>query len=106
EALRAAIRERFNFLPTIDEKKALDRELLTEAIWGELETIIEARETEFGLPVVLYFSRYFYLEEIDARWIEHLQTMEALREGIGLRGYARRIRSRSTRRRASRSSAR
>ena len=39
------------------------------------------------LPVLLYFSRHFYLEEIDQRWIEHLKTMEALREGIGLRGY-------------------
>jgi preprotein translocase subunit SecA len=87
DALRAAVKERFNFTPTIDEKNALDRELLTKAIWDELETIIEARETEFSLPVVLYFARYFYLEEIDARWIEHLKTMEALREGIGLRGY-------------------
>jgi preprotein translocase subunit SecA len=27
------------------------------------------------------------LEEIDQRWIEHLRNMEALREGIHLRGY-------------------
>jgi preprotein translocase subunit SecA len=87
DTLRAAIKERFNFVPTIDEKSALDRELLTKSIWDELEKIVEARETEFSLPVVLYFARYFYLEEIDARWIEHLKTMEALREGIGLRGY-------------------
>ncbi|HEV3031743.1 MAG TPA: SEC-C metal-binding domain-containing protein [Polyangia bacterium] len=87
DALRAAIKERFNFQPTIDEKNALERELLSESIWAELEKIIEARETEFSLPVVLYFARYFYLEEIDARWIDHLKTMDALREGIGLRGY-------------------
>ena len=37
--------------------------------------------------VLLYFARHFYLEEIDQRWIEHLKSMEALREGIGLRGY-------------------
>ena len=36
---------------------------------------------------LLYFSRHFFLEEIDARWIDHLKAMEALREGIGLRGY-------------------
>jgi preprotein translocase subunit SecA len=35
----------------------------------------------------MYLSRYFFLEEIDQRWIEHLKSMEALREGIGLRGY-------------------
>jgi preprotein translocase subunit SecA len=87
EALRAGIRERFNFQATIDEKNSMDRELLSKAIWEELETIIEARETEFSLSVVLYFARYFYLEEIDARWIDHLKGMDALREGIGLRGY-------------------
>ena len=106
EALRGAIKERFNFTASIDEKSSLDRELLTRSIWDELETVIDARETEFGLPVVLYFARYFYLEEIDARWIEHLKTMEALREGIGLRGYGQKDPKQEYRRRASRSSAR
>ncbi len=66
---------------------SLDREVLVETLWGELEKVIEAREAEFSLPVFLYFARYFYLEEIDQRWIDHLKAMEALREGIGLRGY-------------------
>jgi preprotein translocase subunit SecA len=35
----------------------------------------------------MYFSRQFALEEIDQQWIEHLKTMDALREGIGLQGY-------------------
>jgi preprotein translocase subunit SecA len=61
--------------------------VLVEKLWGELEKVIEAREAEFSLPVFLYFARYFYLEEIDQRWIDHLKSMEALREGIGLRGY-------------------
>ena len=56
-------------------------------LWAEIEKVIEARESEFSLPHLLYLARYFYLEEIDARWIEHLKGMEALREGIHLRGY-------------------
>jgi len=35
----------------------------------------------------MFYNRQFYLQEIDERWIEHLKSMEALREGIGLRGY-------------------
>ena len=35
----------------------------------------------------MYFQRHFSLEEIDQQWIEHLKTMDALREGIGLQGY-------------------
>jgi preprotein translocase subunit SecA len=87
DALKAAVKERFGFEPTIDEKSALEREVLVEALWTELEKIIEAREAEFSLPYLLYFARYFVLEEIDQRWIDHLKAMEALREGIGLRGY-------------------
>jgi len=35
----------------------------------------------------MYFARRFFHEEIDQQWIEHLRTMDALREGIGLQGY-------------------
>jgi preprotein translocase subunit SecA len=85
--LGTAIKERFGFQPTIDDKGGLERETLTESIWSEIEKVIEAREAEFSLPVLLHFSRYFYLEEIDSGWIEHLKTMEALRDGISLRSY-------------------
>jgi len=87
DALRAAVSERFGFVPKIDETKLLDREELVESLWGDVEKVIEARESEFSLPALLHFLRRFYLQEIDDRWIEHLKGMEALREGIGLRGY-------------------
>ncbi len=34
--------------------------------------------------------RYFLLEELDRLWKEHLRNMDALRDGIGLRGYGHR----------------
>ncbi len=87
DALRAGMKERFAFEPTINAKGMMEREKLVEAMWQELEKVIDAREEELGLPFFLYFSRHFMLEEIDQRWIEHLRNMEALREGIHLRGY-------------------
>jgi preprotein translocase subunit SecA len=87
EALTAGMKERFGFEPTIETKGLLERDKLAALTWAQLEKIIEAREQEFSLPYFLYFFRYFMLEEIDQRWIEHLKNMEALREGIGLRGY-------------------
>jgi preprotein translocase subunit SecA len=88
EALSTAVRERFGLDPDVKTKGVtLEREGLADALWSQIEKVIEARETEFSLPVLLYFSRHFFLEEIDQRWIEHLKAMEALREGIGLRGY-------------------
>jgi preprotein translocase subunit SecA len=85
--LAAGMRERFAFEPTIDTKGLMERAKLASAMWEELEKVIEAREQELGLQLFLYFSRHFMLEEIDQRWIEHLRNMEALREGIHLRGY-------------------
>ena len=35
-------------------------------------------------------QRYFMLEELDRCWKEHLRNMDALRDGIGLRGYGQR----------------
>ena len=45
------------------------------------------REKELARTWLMYFQRHFSLEEIDQQWIEHLKTMDALREGIGLHGY-------------------
>jgi preprotein translocase subunit SecA len=87
DALKAAVKERFGFEPTIDVSQALERDSMAESLWAEAEKIIEAREAEFPLHVLLHYARLFYLEEIDLRWIEHLKAMEALREGIHLRGY-------------------
>jgi preprotein translocase subunit SecA len=86
DALVVAVKERFGFEPNVDNQFA-EREVLVEKLWGEVEKVIQAREAEFSLPVFLYFARYFYLEEVDQRWIDHLKAMDALREGIGLRGY-------------------
>jgi preprotein translocase subunit SecA len=87
DVLRAGMKERFGFEPTISTKGVMEIDKLTSHLWDEVEKIIEAREEEFGLPFFLYFARHFMLEEIDQRWIEHLKNMEALREGIYLRGY-------------------
>jgi preprotein translocase subunit SecA len=86
EALAGAIQERFGFTPSL-KGGSLERDVLAGKLWEEIEKIVDARESEFTLPFFLYLSRHFFLEEIDARWIEHLKSMEALREGIGLRGY-------------------
>jgi preprotein translocase subunit SecA len=87
-ALGLGVKERFGFEPSLAPKGGtFDRESLISSLWAEVEKILDAREVEFSLPVLLYFSRHFYLEEIDQRWIDHLKAMEALREGIGLRGY-------------------
>ena len=43
-----------------------------------------------GLENIRQIEKMVYLRTIDTLWIEHLNTMTELREGIGLRGYAQR----------------
>jgi preprotein translocase subunit SecA len=56
-------------------------------VWPKVETKLGEREKELSRAWLMYFLRHFSLEEIDQQWIEHLKTMDALREGIGLQGY-------------------
>jgi len=48
----------------------------------------EAKEQEVGPESFREIERLVLLQVIDRKWIDHLQNMEALREGIGLRAYA------------------
>ena len=56
-------------------------------VWPVVEQRLAEREKELSRPWLMYFLRDFSLTEIDEQWIEHLKTMDALREGIGLQGY-------------------
>jgi preprotein translocase subunit SecA len=47
----------------------------------------EAKEREIG-AAFSEIERLVLLQVLDRKWIDHLQNMEALREGIGLRAYA------------------
>ncbi|MFT3692457.1 MAG: preprotein translocase subunit SecA [Kofleriaceae bacterium] len=58
-----------------------------EQVWPKIEEKLKDREKDLSRAWMLYFQRHFALEEIDQQWIEHLKTMDALREGIGLQGY-------------------
>ncbi len=46
-----------------------------------------AKEARIGAVVMRDFERYIMLRTIDNLWIDHLQNMDDLREGVGLRAY-------------------
>ncbi|EKD85446.1 MAG: hypothetical protein ACD_38C00025G0001, partial [uncultured bacterium] len=50
----------------------------------------EEREKQVGEEIARQMEVFIYLNTIDILWIEHLDTMDDLRSGIGLRGYAQR----------------
>ena len=51
-----------------------------------IHQIFQQLREEAG-PLYQDILRYFLLEELDLTWKEHLRNLDALRDGIGLRGY-------------------
>ena len=51
-----------------------------------IHQIFQQLREEAG-PLYQDILRYFLLKELDRTWKEHLRNMDALRDGIGLRGY-------------------
>lgn len=86
DGLEDALAQTFNCKIEIKNIQ-LEQSSIANKIWEQVDKLLQARETELGPIYFLYFSRHFYLEEIDGQWIEHLKGMDHLREGIGLRGY-------------------
>jgi preprotein translocase subunit SecA len=67
-----------------------DVEQLARAMYKQAEAAMVAKEKEMGTELLVRVFRHFYLEEMDRSWVEHLTSMEHLRDGIGLRGYGQR----------------
>ena len=67
-----------------------DAQQIAEKLFADAESVLRRREKEIGELLFLRLFRNLFLQEIDNQWLEHLQNMDALRDGIGLRGYGQR----------------
>ena len=83
---RARITEIFNISRVLPDDAPLPDK---ETCRGLVKQIFAELEKESG-EVYKDILRYFLLEEVDRAWKEHLRNMDALRDGIGLRGYGQR----------------
>lgn len=77
-------------LVTMAELAGKSREEL--ALWLEkkVEALYEQREAEIGAESMRELERVVLLRVVDSKWMEHLDAMDELREGIGLRAYGQR----------------
>ena len=72
----------------LDGDDHLDEEGLREIILNEVTEAYRQKETLAGPEVLRNFEKNILLRVLDDRWKEHLATMDHLRQGIHLRGYA------------------
>ena len=66
----------------------LARHELGDAIFEKLKEAYESKERILSAETMRYHERMVMLSVIDGLWKEHLLSMDHLKEGIGLRGYA------------------
>ena len=72
----------------LDEDSKLDEEGLRDRIAAELKQTYEAKREEAGPDVLAQIEKAVLLQVLDSLWREHLASMDYLRKGIHLRGYA------------------
>jgi preprotein translocase subunit SecA len=70
-----------------DKFEALKIEELTDLIKEQVRATYEERENKFGKEDLRSLQKFIILQIIDNQWVAHLQDMEHMKEGIGLRGY-------------------
>ncbi|MDD5147067.1 MAG: preprotein translocase subunit SecA [Candidatus Daviesbacteria bacterium] len=63
---------------------------ITDFLTQVCRNFYDQREKQVGEDLARQMEVFVYLNTIDILWIEHLDTMDDLRSGIGLRGYAQR----------------
>src|SRR6201995_1305201 len=66
----------------------LSRHDLGDALFNKLQERYNVKEQILGAPNMRYHERVVMLSVLDGLWKEHLLSMDHLKEGIGLRGYA------------------
>jgi len=90
--LEAALRSDFGVsLPIqqwLDEDDHLYEETLRERLLAELIAAYNEKEDQAGAEALRSFEKQIVLRVLDDLWKDHLSTMDHLRHGIHLRGYA------------------
>ncbi len=72
----------------LDADKSLYEETLLERIHTQLNEAYSEKTQQIGEDMMRDFEKRIMLQIIDHQWKEHLATMDHLRQGIHLRGYA------------------
>lgn len=65
----------------------IDKSNLKDAILDLMKKDIQEKETLAGKENLNMFIRYQYVQEIDKKWLDHLEVLEGLREAVHLRSY-------------------
>ncbi|MBT7085455.1 MAG: preprotein translocase subunit SecA [Desulfobacterales bacterium] len=90
KSLNDAIYKQFNFRAKMDSDTldGLNNDGLAQSIFGSAIELYDQREEIIGENDFRQIESFVMLQTVDSLWKDHLLSMDHLKEGIGLRGYA------------------
>lgn len=74
----------------LDEAKRPRPEKLIETMEADALARYEAREAEFGPDIMREIERVMLLRAVDENWMTHIDAIDQLKYGVGLRAYGQR----------------
>lgn len=86
-----ALKERFvsifhpEQMPDFGDVEELTKEKLKEIIVAEAVRLYEIKENSVGPDRMRELERIILLQVVDSKWMDHIDAMDQLRQGIGLR---------------------
>ncbi|MEA5096889.1 preprotein translocase subunit SecA [Sedimentibacter saalensis] len=85
KAYEKYIAETFYMLISFDGEENITKEILKEKARNAVDRHYERQEAEFGAEIFREVERIILLRNVDTKWIDHIDAMDQLRQGIGLR---------------------
>ncbi len=73
---------------TAREIEDLDPEFVKNELYQKAQALYQQREEAFTPPIMREVERVVMLKSVDQEWMDHIDAMEQLQEGIRLRAYA------------------
>lgn len=73
-----------------EERSSYDKEDLKEKLMEIVDKIYEFKEADIGVELMRELERVVLLRVVDQKWMDHIDAMDQLKNGIGLRAYGQR----------------
>lgn len=72
---------------TTEKLQSTQAEEIAQQLKDKAHQKYDNREAEFGSDIMREIERVVLLRSVDTNWMDHIDAMDQLRQGIGLRGY-------------------
>ena len=76
-----------DFHYTVADYDSLSQKSIADLLYDRGMQILQAKEVQYGAPVMRELERICLLKCVDRMWMDHIDNMDQLRQGISLRGY-------------------